>query len=329
MKNLLKSLKYDKFNLAFFIKFLDNFFFILNIIIIIFIILSILLFVLNLFGPIIYCAGDLDKFIETTKEVVSNTNSNISENNVYTNVSNSNSHIQNSNTNISNTDTDVENYNTNESDLIETNLDELDAELNSLGINASELPNDPMLKSAILYGGIINGVLITPAIRPDSIVQNEANNNNNNSDNNGPFSAKSIIEEGDYVNNIINFIYYNLFVSVCIFLLLILSIYLYRNINNISEYVTLVFFNIFNTISIYLVYNLLENINVILIIYQNSINNFYFKKYYIDINEIKRTKFVSLANMKSKILLLSKNYWIMFLLFFIKIYSYINKSNTI
>jgi hypothetical protein len=277
MKNLLKSLKYNKFNLAFFIKFLDIFFIILNIIIIIFIILSILLFILDLFGPIIYCAGDLDKFIETTKEVkevVSNANSNISGNNVDISISNSNNHIQNSNTNISNTDTHVQNSNTNESNTIDSTVDEvdlheLDVQLNALGIDASQLPNDPMLKSAILYGGIINGVLITPAIRPDSIVQNEVSNNNNNSDSNGPFSAKSIIEEGDSVNNIINFIYYNLFVSVCIFLLLILSIYLYRNINNISGYVTLVFFNLFNTISIYIIYSLLYSINVILTIYQN------------------------------------------------------------
>jgi energy-converting hydrogenase Eha subunit H len=48
---------------------LDISFYIINIILFIFIVFLILLFILNLFGTTIYCDGDLDKFLEITKEV--------------------------------------------------------------------------------------------------------------------------------------------------------------------------------------------------------------------------------------------------------------------
>jgi len=103
MKNQFRTLKYNIFNLASFIKFLDISFYIINIILFIFIVFLILLFILNLFGTTIYCDGDLDKFLETTKEVkdaANNVNSNISSNNVNINVSNPDLHVHNPNINI-------------------------------------------------------------------------------------------------------------------------------------------------------------------------------------------------------------------------------------
>lgn len=69
-------------------------------------------------------------------------------------------------------------------------------------------------------------------------MQNNLDPNKNTIDKNGPFPAKSIIEEGDSIDNIMNFLYFNLFISVCIFLLFILLIYLYINKKDIYLYIT-------------------------------------------------------------------------------------------
>jgi hypothetical protein len=71
-------------------------------------------------------------------------------------------------------------------------------------------------------------------------MQNNLDPNKNSVNNNkdGPFPAKSSIEEGDSVDNIMNFLYFNLFISICIFLLLVLLLYLYRNKKDIYVYVT-------------------------------------------------------------------------------------------
>ena len=86
MKNLIKLLRYHKSNLASFI------YFIIKIIIFTFVIFLILLFISYLFGTTVYCEGDLDKFLETTKG--------ISNNNVNLNVSNPDLHVHNPNINV-------------------------------------------------------------------------------------------------------------------------------------------------------------------------------------------------------------------------------------
>lgn len=106
-------------------------------------------------------------------------------------------------------------------------------------------------------------------------MQNNLDPNKNYDYNNrdGPFPVKSIIEEGNNVDNIMNFFFYfNLFISICILILVILLIYFYRYYKNFLLYITWVFSIIFSYIYVYLVYNLVEDIDRIAKIYKNILN---------------------------------------------------------
>jgi hypothetical protein len=93
----------------------------------------------------------------------------------------------------------------------------------------------PATRTMVLnIGGILGSGVFVFGNSLNSIVQNKVNNNNNNfynnsKNNDGSFPAKSIIEENNNVNTEINFLYFNLFISICISLLIVLLIYLYRN----------------------------------------------------------------------------------------------------
>lgn len=103
MKNLLKTLKYNKSNLAYFIKILEIFFYIFNIFIFI---LLLILFILILFGNILYLDVNLDILIETTKGVKD------AINNIILNItSDSNAVASNSNSNITSDNNVVPNNN--------------------------------------------------------------------------------------------------------------------------------------------------------------------------------------------------------------------------
>jgi hypothetical protein len=74
----------------------------------------------------------------------------------------------------------------------------------------------------------------------NSVIQSSSypiniDSNSNNKD--GPFPAKSIIEDGDSVDNIMNFLYFNLFIGILL-ILVILLIYFYRYNKNIFLYIT-------------------------------------------------------------------------------------------
>lgn len=105
-------------------------------------------------------------------------------------------------------------------------------------------------------------------------MQNNLDPNKNYDYNNrdGPFPVKSIIEEGNNVDNIMNFFYFNLFINICILILVILLIYFYRYYKNFLLYITWVFSIIFSYIYVYLVYNLIEDIDRIAKIYKNNTN---------------------------------------------------------
>jgi len=100
----------------------------------------------------------------------------------------------------------------------------------------------PMARAAMLgTGGILGAGAFAFGNDFNSYLQykvNSNNINNNYDNNNGPFPAKFIIEEGDNIDSIINFLYFNLFISICIFLLLVLLLYLYRNKKDIYVYIT-------------------------------------------------------------------------------------------
>jgi hypothetical protein len=100
----------------------------------------------------------------------------------------------------------------------------------------------PMARTAMLgTGGILGAGVFAFGNGFNSYLQYKVNSNNinNNSDNNnGLFSAKSIIEDNDNVDSIMNFLYFNLFISICILILLILLIYFYINKKDIYLYIT-------------------------------------------------------------------------------------------
>jgi hypothetical protein len=298
MKNSFRTLKYNTFNLASFIKFLDISFYIINIILFIYIILWVLLFIISLFGSTVYCDGDLDKFLETAKGVkdaANNVNSNISSNNVNINVSNPDLNVHNPNINIPH-----------------SWGQHINQAASSIGIGATVVAGingmarvsrnmSPVARAATLGGGgVIGAVIYAGGNYLNTRMQNNLDPNKNSVNNNkdGPFPAKSIIEEGDSVDNIINFLYFNLFISICIFLLLVLLLYLYRNKKDIYVYITWIFLVIFSYISVYLAYNLVEDIDIIAKIYQSntSVSVVNYSTLNPLTNEVKETKEFLYAN---------------------------------
>lgn len=142
-----------------------------------------------------------------------------------------------------------------------------------------------------------------------------------------------------------------MFISICILILVILLIYFYRENKNFLLYITWVFSIIFSYISVYLAYNLLEYIVIISTIYQNSTTSVLKEDHNI-INGVKLAESVLSANIgisssilislslifgmyiSSKIInegwdlsFIKNIFGKRFYYYFIKIYSYENKTN--
>ena len=92
----------------------------------------------------------------------------------------------------------------------------------------------------MLTGGLIGAFVFITGNGINSSIQNRVNNSNSfinsdkdvpstNNNKDGPFPAKSIIEDGDSVDNIMNLLYFSLAISLCILLLVILLVFLYKN----------------------------------------------------------------------------------------------------
>jgi hypothetical protein len=84
----------------------------------------------------------------------------------------------------------------------------------------------------VALGGILGGGAFVATNFANSYAQNRLssdNNNFNNKDNNSYDKANSIIEEGDGADDIMYFLYNNLFLSICILFLLTILLYLYIN----------------------------------------------------------------------------------------------------
>jgi len=76
------------------------------------------------------------------------------------------------------------------------------------------------------------------------------------------------LEEGTSIESVTNFLYFNLFLSICMFLLAILLIYFFKKENTRLIISTVIFLYIFGYISYYLVLNLYEDISIITTINQ-------------------------------------------------------------
>jgi hypothetical protein len=137
-------------------------------------------------------------------------------------------------------------------------------------------------------GAVIGGISFVATSYVNTRLQNslESKNNFGNSTSNtgnstgstgnsGPYSeASSMIDEGDGLNEIMHFLYSNLFVSVCILSLLIILLYLYINYKKKELYLFIIWISllVISLLSIYLAYNLIEDIDIISRIWQENTN---------------------------------------------------------
>lgn len=313
---------------------------------------SLLVFFLIYNSSIVYLDGDLDKFLKTiNKDITTNVNPSVSDNNVNINIKDSNLAVNNPNVNVPSS--------------VGTAVGQA---AGSLGIGASTVAGIrgmtrvgnkmPPATRAIWMGagGLIGAGVFAAGNYANSSIQNniQANPNFNSENKGGPFPAKSIIEEGDTIDNIMYFLYFNLFISICILFLFILLLYLYKNNKSIYLYITWVFLILFSYISIYLAYNLFEDIEIIAKIYQrdNSISVVNYNTLDPSRNEIKETKlflFVNLGfnscilillyglfylyinskiiNEKWDLLFIKNIFGERFYYYFMKIYTYGSKTN--
>ena len=86
-------------------------------------------------------------------------------------------------------------------------------------------------------------------------------------------SEANIIEEGNSVESVMNFLYFNLFISICMFFSTILLIYFFKKEINRFIIITVIFLDIFSFISYYLAYILYRDIIRMSIIYYSVINS--------------------------------------------------------
>jgi hypothetical protein len=232
---------------------------------------------------ILYVSSNSNDLSSNNNDILGNS-SNVSGNNILDNTNGSagNANGSTSNTNGSTSNTNGTSGNTsnapnNTNDATTPNIQVILPDVMTFEeiLNISELAGSLELGIAIITsGGIINGVTYIPNRLIN--VEDEGNNNDdtindnnddtinddtiNNSNNNNNFSsANSIIEEGDNVDNIINYIYFNLFVFVCILVLIILLIYMYKK----YSYIILIYLIKFNNNFVYIISSLLKYIGVI------------------------------------------------------------------
>jgi len=249
-------------------------------------------------NAILYVSSNSNDISSNSNDILGNSN-NVSGNNILDNTNGSagNTNGSSSNTNGASSNTNNASGNTsnapdNTNDAYSPNIQVILPDVMTFGeIQAiSEAAGSWELGIAIITsGGIINGITYIPNRLIN--VQDEGNNNDDtindnnddtvnddtidNSNNNSFSSANSIIEEGDTVDNIINYIYFNLFVFVCILILIILLIYMYKK----YSYIILIYLIKFNNNFVYIIYSLLNYIGVIYM-YQ------YFKSYYNNTNDV-------------------------------------------
>ena len=118
------------------------------------------------------------------------------------------------------------------------------------------------------------------------------------SSNDPPFSANSIIEQGDTVNDIMYFFNCNFIVSVIILSLSLLLIYLSYNKKGYKlVYLIWITLTLMTILSIYLAYNLYEDIEIIMSVYVSTLDNIEIINYNLNNAELLITYEFLVANM--------------------------------
>ena len=239
--------------------------FLLLFLLFIFLVVTIIFITFN--SPML-CEGDSNKLTGIAKEVGDKVNTSLSGSNIQNNI---NANVDKPSINISNPDINIPSS-------VGTAIAQ---GASSLGIGATVVGgmramthragNLPPATRAIYMGvgGLIGGSLFIGGNIVSTRMQNTASSTNNKD---GPFSTNSIIEEGDSIESVMNFLYFNLFISILILLLVILLIYLFKKDKSKLVFITIFTLEILGYISYYLALNLYNDIGIISTIYQNSIN---------------------------------------------------------
>jgi hypothetical protein len=257
--------------------------FLLLFLLFIFLVVTIIFITFN--SPML-CEGDSDKLTGIAKEVGDKVNTTLSGSNIQNNI---NANVDKPSINISNPDINIPSS-------VGTGIAQ---GASSIGIGATVVGGmramshktggmTPGMRAAFVgFGGLIGGV----AFASSNYINSSFQRNSSNGSKDGPFPAKSIIEEGDSIELVMNFLYFNLFISILILLLAVILLYFYKNKKEKFLIFIWIFLVLFGYLSLYLAYNLYKDIYVISAIYQKSttisiINNY-------DSNIIDRAKTIN------------------------------------
>ena len=232
------------------------------------------------FNPPMLCEGNSDKFTEIAKQVGDKVNTTLLGSNIQNN--NINANVDNPSINISNPDINIP-----------SSVGTAVAQgASSLGIGAATVAGaramaqrgkslPPAAKAAFIgLGGLITGSAFVINNGLNTYVQKNINNSKGSKPN-GPFTANSIVEEGDSIESVMNFLYFNLFICICIFLLAVILLYFYKNKKERLLIITWILLFIISYILLYLAYNLHEDFDIMSYIYQKSSTISVIDKYYI------------------------------------------------
>jgi hypothetical protein len=242
--------------------------FLLLFLLFIFLVVTIIFITFN--SPML-CEGDSDKLTGIAKEVGDKVNTTLSGSNIQNNI---NANVDKPSINISNPDINIPSS-------VGTAIAQ---GASSMGIGATVVGGmramshktggmTPGMRAAFVgFGGLLGAGAFIVGNSTSNYINSSSQRNSSNGPKNGPFPAKSIIEEGDSVESVMNFLYFNLFISILILLLVILLIYLFKKDKSKLVFITIFTLEILGYISYYLALNLYNDIGIISTIYQNSIN---------------------------------------------------------
>ena len=226
--------------------------------------LFIIYFLLNDFSPLYCIDEETERKISVANELAKNVNSNVSNNNTNLNIQNPDLHLHNPNINVpSSIGTSIGIGGTVSSGIYALS-------------QAKRVTAMPIGAKAgmVALGGIIGGTAFVTANYMNTYAQKSLNSSSSNSnDKNDPYSsASSILEYGDSTDSIMYFLNLNFIVSIFMLCLSLLLIYMYVKNRNKSTIINIIWILLItiSSLSIYLAYNLTEDIDIISQVYQKT-----------------------------------------------------------
>jgi hypothetical protein len=180
-----------------------------------FLLFLVVIIIFIIFDYPLLCEGDSEKFTGGEK-----INTAVSGNNIHNNVNNPSVNISNPDINIPNSVGTAIAQGASSIGVAGTTIAGIRAMSHRTG------GMTPGMRAAFVgFGGLIGGV----AFASSNYINSSFQRNSSNGPKDGPFPAKSIIEEGDSIESVMNFLYFNLFISILILLLAVILLYFYKN----------------------------------------------------------------------------------------------------